>query len=125
MLPPYLKDWGWRRSPEEFVDLWLTSEREVDPEMARLVGAVKARGFVTGLATNQEARRARFMRERMGFQALFDECFISSEFGQMKPEPGYFQSVTERLGQPPGTLTRFSLAHRRPPPYPHPNTNGA
>jgi putative hydrolase of the HAD superfamily len=104
LLPAYLKDSGWKRSREEFVEPWLTSEREVDPEMARLVGTVKARGFVTGLATNQEGRRARFMRERMGFQTLFDVCFISSELGQMKPQPGYFQSVTERLGVGPSQI---------------------
>ena len=104
LLPGHLAEWGWSRSLEEFLALWLSSEREVRPEVAALVRGAKQSGYTTALATNQEHRRANYLRESMGFNELFDHCFISCELGHMKPSEGYYRVITERLGVTPSQI---------------------
>ncbi len=101
LLPPYLKQWGWKKSTEEFLDMWLSSEREVRAPVIEIISDLRKRGYFVGAATNQESRRAEYLRTEMGFEELFDRCFISSELGHMKPQREYFHSVTSELGVAP------------------------
>ena len=54
-------------------------------------------GVRTGLATNQQAIRARFMAEELGYEARFDELFFSFSIGHAKPSPDYFSAVLRAL----------------------------
>jgi putative hydrolase of the HAD superfamily len=97
ILPHYLNQWGWKSSIDDFLNLWVISERDPDPERIRLVQELRTKGYRCCLATNQESNRANFMRNEMKFTEIFDELFISSEIGFMKPEPEFYVSVSERL----------------------------
>jgi len=101
ILPPFLEQWRWKGSAQEFLELWLFSEREVKPGMIDIVNELRQAGYYVGAATNQELHRASYLRSQMGFDKLFDQSFISSELGYMKPEPEYFQVVTSRIGVAP------------------------
>lgn len=104
LLPPYLAQWNWRDSTERFLDVWLSSEREVRSEVINAVNELRSAGYFVGVATNQEPRRAKYLRAEMGFDQLFDRCFISSELGCMKPQLEYFQKVTKKIGVAPGQI---------------------
>jgi len=101
LLPPYLAKWGWRHSPETFLNLWLSSEREVRQDVIDMIGELRQTGYVVGLATNQESRRAKYLRGDMGFESIFDYCFISSELGYMKPQLDFFKAVAKRVDATP------------------------
>lgn len=104
LLPEYLPGWGWRGSADEFLALWLESERFVDPAICAMIIEVRRRGLTAGLATNQERHRARYMRDMMRLSTLFDHLFISGEIGAMKPQPEYFGKVTTALGVEPNSI---------------------
>ena len=101
LLPPYLTKWNWRDSPERFLDIWLTSEHEVRPDVITMINELREVGYFVGVATNQESRRAKYLRDSMGFENLFDQCFISSELGHMKPQPEYFNAVATHIDAAP------------------------
>lgn len=104
LLPSYLNEWGWRSSIDEFLRLWVDSEREPDPDMIKLVQELRTKGYRCCLATNQESNRANFMRSEMKFSEVFDDLFISSDIGFMKPEPEFYLSISERLNVVPSRL---------------------
>lgn len=104
LLPPYLEQWKWRDSPERFLDVWLSSERELRSEVIKIVNELRGAGYFVGVATNQEPRRAKYLRAEMGFDQLFDKCFISSELGCMKPQPEYFREVAKKIGAEPDQI---------------------
>jgi FMN phosphatase YigB (HAD superfamily) len=51
-----------------------------------------AQGVRVGVATNQEARRALYMRTHMGFAELFHDLFISCELGAMNPSVSFLKT---------------------------------
>jgi putative hydrolase of the HAD superfamily len=53
------------------------------------------------LVTNQEHRRAAFLRERLGKLLPIDNVIYSADVGYQKPENAFFERATERLGLRP------------------------
>lgn len=84
-LPPYLKSWGWKKSPQEFLDEWFEFEHKIDEELVEYVQQLRKRGVLCVIATNQEKRRARYMLEKMNFAQSFDALYASSHLGHKKP----------------------------------------
>ena len=104
VLPPYLSQWGWKKSVDEFVHEWLVSEDLADKEMVDLVKSLRKAGCKCCLATNQERHRANFISKEMDFESLFDHLFISCNLKTMKPELSYFQKIQAALGIPANKL---------------------
>jgi putative hydrolase of the HAD superfamily len=104
ILPSYLEKWGWQKSAQEFLNLWLESEKEIRPELINLIKELKTLGYFVGLATNQESERANYLRTVMGFYELFDNCFISSELKLKKPQAEYYQKITSMIGVKPNQI---------------------
>ncbi len=98
VLPPYLEEWGWQGSAEEFMQLWFSVEDAVDVRVLERVKALRSAGFVCCLASNQEPHRAEYMREAMGFSAHFDHLFFSGVLGIKKPEAGFYEAIETALG---------------------------
>ena len=98
VLPPYLSEWGWPGSVEEFMQLWFTVEDAVDTRIMDTVKALREGGFICVLATNQERHRAEDMRTAMGFSAQFDALFFSYEMGVKKPDERFYEVVESALG---------------------------
>ncbi|NYD43088.1 HAD family hydrolase [Nocardioides panaciterrulae] len=71
---------------------------QVEPTSVALVHALRDAGCAVHLGTNQEAHRAAYMRDELGYADLFDACFFSCELGAAKPEPDFFCRVLDRLG---------------------------
>ena len=100
-LPPYLAAWGWQQDVDAFIQTWLKQDDVVDAKMIHTVQQLRKAGFQCCLATNQEQNRAAYMRNQMGFEALFDECFISCEMGSQKPDNAYYRYIENTLGLKP------------------------
>ncbi|GAA1760474.1 hypothetical protein GCM10009795_003670 [Nocardioides hankookensis] len=76
----------------------------VDPESLSLIAALRAQGYGVHLATNQEHHRARYMRDVLGFETLFDVAVYSCDIGTAKPDPAYFEKAVSLIGAPAGTV---------------------
>ena len=97
-LEPYLKEWGWQGTADEFMQLWFSVEDAVDIRVMDTVKALRLAGFVCCLASNQEPHRAEYMKEIMGFSAHFDHLFFSGVLGMKKPEARFYEAVETALG---------------------------
>jgi putative hydrolase of the HAD superfamily len=98
VLPPFLQEWGWEDSPEQFVQTWLEVEDAVDERVAEVVRTLRRAGYVCCLATSQERYRAEYMQVEMGLGELFDRLFFSYAMGCQKPEPDFYLRVEMDLG---------------------------
>jgi len=97
VLQPYLQDWGWPGTLEAFIETWYDQDNCVDRRLTAAIQQLRERGIQCCLATSQEGGRARYMREVMGFQEIFDVLFISCEIGCKKPDPAFFRHIQEHL----------------------------
>ena len=73
---------------------------EVAPESVDLVYRLRAAGYGVHLGTNQERRRAAYMRTVLGYDDLFDVSCYSCDLGAVKPERAYFERALDRIGAP-------------------------
>ena len=96
-LEPYLKDWKWQGTVDEFVNYWFEAEHVIDEPLVDYVNTLSASGIACYLATNQEKYRTAYILEKIGFQDVFDGQFVSSEMGVKKPDPEFFRLALERL----------------------------
>ena len=99
VLPGLLAEWGIAEAYDDVVGTWLG----IDPvDVARdLVREVRAGGVACHLASNQDAHRAAYMQERLGYADLLDGAFYSCALGAAKPDPAYFAAVLDLLALAP------------------------
>lgn len=83
-------------------EVWGTFDRYEDSRA--LVSEVRGLGLTCHLATNQDQLRTSYMRERLGYDDLFDSSFYSCEVGIAKPDPAYFRHIADDLGHEPAQL---------------------
>jgi putative hydrolase of the HAD superfamily len=98
VLPPFLRDWGWKDSVAEFINTWLITSQVVDNRVIHAIQNLRQNGIICCLATSQERNRAEYMKETMGFQDIFDHLFFSCEIGWQKPHHAYYQHIDKTLG---------------------------
>ncbi|MEZ4657419.1 MAG: HAD-IA family hydrolase [Caldilineaceae bacterium] len=103
-LPPFLAQWGWRGTADEFMAHWFRTEDAADPQMLNAIVELRGQGTPCYLATNQEAYRLAYMRKQMRFETHFDGIFASCEVGHMKHDAAYFAQVTQKLGLQPAHI---------------------
>jgi putative hydrolase of the HAD superfamily len=96
-LPKYLKRWGWKKSIDDFLDLWFKSEYKMDDRLIRYVRTLRKKGINCSVATNQEKNRAEYMQSQMGFNTLFNKIYASSHLGYMKSNRNFFAKVMQDL----------------------------
>jgi HAD superfamily hydrolase (TIGR01509 family) len=96
-----LADWGWTGTVDRFLRDWLTLGTVPDSGALELVSALRTSGVVCGLASNQEAIRARYMDEELGYRDLFDHRFYSAFVGYAKPDQDYFRAVLAMIDAEP------------------------
>lgn len=72
-------------------------------EVLATVGALRASGTRCFIASNQQARRARFMSLELGYASMFDGEFYSCALGAAKPSERYFELALKALGADPGS----------------------
>ncbi|MDO4901676.1 HAD-IA family hydrolase [Actinomyces sp.] len=83
-------------SVEELLDLWWRATP--DPLAWQLVRDLKAAGYLTVLATNQQHERRAWMRSTLGYDGLCDVDAYSCTLGVAKPSPEYFRTALHLAG---------------------------
>lgn len=92
------------RSTAELLELWWRATP--DPAAWAVVRELRAAGYLTVLATNQQWERRAWMRERLGYDGLCNVDAYSCEVGVAKPAPEYFLRVLARVGLSPQEASR-------------------
>lgn len=103
-LEKALTAWGWTGPVGAFVRDWLAFGTMPDPGAFALVDRLRRAGLVCGLATNQDALRARYMDRDLGYRERFDHHFYSALMGCAKPDPVYFHTAVATLAVPPARV---------------------
>ena len=95
-LQPVLAAWGVQQPLSQVLQIW----RSIDPypDMFELIKQLRGAGVQCHLATNQQSTRAAYMRNDLGYDALFDQSFYSCDLGVAKPDPEYFHRILSSLG---------------------------
>ena len=82
--------------PVAFKDYWFAKDAHPDSETLAIVKALPDLTHV--IATNNEAHRARYIMEDMGFAAHVSAMYAAGPMKVAKPDPGYFNHVQAGLG---------------------------
>jgi putative hydrolase of the HAD superfamily len=83
---------------EDFLDVWFEADFAPIDEAIELARRVGQAGVGVVLATNQEHRRAAFLRERLGALMPIDDVLYSADLGVQKHEAAFFELASARLG---------------------------
>lgn len=97
VLSLYIKDWGWDKSVDKFLELWFTSEDVVNKRLISYVQVLRQKSIKCCIATNQEKYRVNYMREKMSFSNLFDKIYYSASLGHVKPDSRFFKKILNDL----------------------------
>jgi FMN phosphatase YigB (HAD superfamily) len=97
IIKPWLTKWGWRKSVDELLEYWFTTEDQPYREVIDITQSLKAQNYSVYLATNQEEYRSKYFYDEMGFGKLFDHCFFSYEMHAKKPVKKYFDYIWNSL----------------------------
>jgi putative hydrolase of the HAD superfamily len=98
VLPPFLSEWGWAESVDDFIATWLEVEDAVGKRVVAVIHDLRQSGYLCCLASNQERCRAEYMTTVMGFSEIFDQLFFSHSIGHQKPDHSYYRSIEKLLG---------------------------
>lgn len=96
-LEPYLSDWGWKGTVDDFLAYWFKVEHQIDEMLITRIQALRKLGIQCFVATNQEKHRAQYMLDKMGFSTSFDGIFTSAQIGYRKPSLDFFDKVFKTL----------------------------
>ncbi|MFC3831532.1 MULTISPECIES: HAD family hydrolase [Deinococcus] len=97
-LPDFIAALGRDQTPDEFLHEWLDSENHPNRALLTAVRELRAQGWHSYLATNQEAHRTKHLLEVVGLGDVVDGHFASCMVGHRKPSPEYYAEVTRRMG---------------------------
>lgn len=94
-LATVLRKWRSNVAVEDALRIWTQIEPSAD--ILGLVRTLRSSEIVVALATNQQAQRANFMTDVLGYAEHFDHLLYSCELGHSKPSPEYFSSAIARI----------------------------
>jgi putative hydrolase of the HAD superfamily len=106
-IKPYLKEWGWNKGVDKFLEYWFDVEHVVDERLIELIQSFRKNGIKCFVATNQEHHRTNYMRKEMVFDKWFDGVFSSADLGHKKPNIDFFQELFVKIGLPDKATTWF------------------
>lgn len=102
VLEEIAKHWGLADRIEALLPHW--QRIDVSDATVELVHRLRRSGIGCFLATNQQAFRASYMKQHLGFDDVFDGQFYSCELGVLKPDLAYFSRILERLDMPASSV---------------------
>lgn len=99
-IAPYLKEWNWKGTVDEFLHYWFTSDCELDRKVLAVVGKLKEKGIFVAVATNNEIYRVKYLRKDLGFARMFSAIYASCAIGYKKPSPEFFAQIINAQHNP-------------------------
>lgn len=97
-IAPFLPQWGWNKSVDDFLKLWFGVEHQTNKVLMNWIRELRKRGLLCYIATNQEKYRAEYIKDYMELSPLFDGVFASNEMGVCKPDQEFFYKIIDALG---------------------------
>lgn len=91
---------GYAPGAEQFLSYWFEKDALTDPVLIVMMDMLAKRGIRNVIATNNEARRASYIEQQMGFGKRIDHMFCSGRMGIAKPDPAFFIHVQQTLQIP-------------------------
>ncbi len=96
-IAPFLPQWGWDKSADDFLKLWFGVEHQTNKTLLNWIVALRKRGILCYIATNQEKYRSQYIEEYMELGPMFDGVFASNEMGVCKPDEEFFNKIVSEL----------------------------
>lgn len=96
-IAPYLPQWGWDKSVEEFLIYWFGSEHHINEPLMTCIRSLREKGIKCYVATNQEKYRVLYIQDYMKLKPEFDGFFASNEIGVCKPDEAFYHHILNRL----------------------------
>jgi putative hydrolase of the HAD superfamily len=92
-----------RLAPDELPKLRADYFRDdrLDPALIALIKTLRGAGYRVGLLSNDSPLLEAKLRDELAIYDLFDAVVISAQIGVMKPDPGAYQAIMERLNVAP------------------------
>ena len=103
-LTPWLEQVGHEGDAEEFANYWFNLDRYPDPIMHEVLEKTASAGVVNVMATNNEARRGRFVWHDMGFDQRMDKLYAAGEMKKIKPHAEFFHHIADDLKVDPSRV---------------------
>jgi len=100
-LERWVDDTGFEGGAEDILELLFEHDNDPDRELLLMIAQLDAAGLAQVMATNSDARRARFLAVEGGWAERLDAIFASGEMGVMKPDAAFFVQIEEALGLAP------------------------
>ena len=88
---------GSKVTVDELLDCWFDADSVIINSAVQLGAQAARAGYRTALVTNQEHRRAKYLRTLVGSSMHIDELVYSAEIGTQKHDPSFFVAATNRL----------------------------
>lgn len=98
-VTPYLKEWKWDLSADNFLKLWFKSEHNIDQRIIDTIKKLRKSKIKCYLATNQEKYRTNYMIHEMEFKNIFDGVFSSAFVGFKKPEKEFYEYILTEINK--------------------------
>ena len=97
-ITPYLRNFGWEHSADEYFEQQFGFERKyLDRDVMLIVDKLRTQGVKCYLATDQEKHRAQYLLESMNFKTIFNAHFISCLIGSRKCHNSFWEYVIREL----------------------------
>ncbi len=88
---------GYAPGADALLEYWFTRDVCLDPMTLGLVDRLAQKGLRQVLTTNNEARRAAYIENHLGFGNMVEHIFASGRMGVAKPDIEYFKTVLATL----------------------------
>lgn len=96
-IQPYLKEWGWQKTVDDFLWYWFTAEQHIDRELFAYIEVLKSKGIHVYVASNNEKHRTAYLWNELGFSKVFAEIFSSAHIGHVKHQLQFFEKMLKKL----------------------------
>lgn len=97
ILKPWLLKWEWNDTVDNFLKFWFESEHKIDNRVIEVINDLRSKWIKCYLATNQEKYRTQYMKNKMGFEDIFDKIYSSCEIWHKKPNSEFYEYILEDL----------------------------
>jgi putative hydrolase of the HAD superfamily len=97
-LAAALDELGWAMTVDQLLACWFEADLVLEPEVVDAATAWAAEGARLVLVTNQEHRRATFLRDRLGALLPISALAYSAALGLLKSDPAFYRAAAQTLG---------------------------
>ncbi len=101
-IKAWIEQTGHQGSAEAVIDYWFSRDLYLDEELLGFAEELSARGIRQVVATNNEPHRTALVEQHLGDWPRIERVFSSGHLGVAKPDPTFFDKITDDLGIKPG-----------------------